>query len=78
MQKLLIGIVPQQEMAAAQQAISELQDYKNRYRAIGLNGDTLQPGLSPSLAIAHYHSSILSAVGFPWAKNLPMMRISLP
>ncbi|MBC6423897.1 MAG: hypothetical protein GDA43_22370 [Hormoscilla sp. SP5CHS1] len=51
MQKLLIGIVAQQEMAAAQQAISELQDCKNRYWAISLNGDTLQPGLSPSIPV---------------------------
>lgn len=43
MQKLLIGAVPQQEIAAAKKVISELQDYKNRYWAIGLNGDTLQP-----------------------------------
>ncbi|MGK7902892.1 MAG: hypothetical protein AB4352_16080 [Hormoscilla sp.] len=43
MQKLLIGTVPQQEIAAAKKVISELQDYKNRYWAIGLNGDTLQP-----------------------------------
>ena len=43
MEKLLIATVPQQEIAAAKKVISELQDYKNKYWAIGLHGDTLQP-----------------------------------
>ena len=31
------------EVIASKKIISELQDYKNKYWAIGLNGDTLQP-----------------------------------
>jgi hypothetical protein len=40
---LKVQMLPKQEIEATKQKIAELQDYKSRFWAIGLNGDTLQP-----------------------------------
>ncbi|WP_017721530.1 hypothetical protein [Kamptonema formosum] len=38
-----VGLLPKEEIEAAQATITELNNYKSRHWAIGLNGDTLQP-----------------------------------
>lgn len=38
-----VGLLPKQEIETAQATIAELNNYKSRNWAIGLNGDTLQP-----------------------------------
>jgi len=38
-----VGTIRQSEMDACQKVIGDLQSYKSKFWAIGLNGDTLQP-----------------------------------
>lgn len=42
-QQSLVWSLPVQNVNASRSTIQGLQDYKNRFWAIGLNGDTLQP-----------------------------------
>ena len=68
-----VSLIPSQEIKAALSKIKELQDYKNRNWAIGLNGDTFEPDeflkffIQRGLTFKYYVNNKGVSVGSPSA-----------
>lgn len=70
-----VGVLPKQEIEAVQATIAELNNYKSRNWAIGINGDTLQPDgflkffLERNLPFSYYLRNYAS-IGDPSAYDI--------